>query len=219
MKHELIEKVFVSPEAQLIVDEVQKKLDEERRRRELFYNEITEYEKAEFINGEIVVHSPVKKRHNDYSFQLAMLMKTFVQKYDLGFVGHEKIMVTLSRNDYEPDVCFFKKEKAEKFTPEQSLFPIPDLVVEVLSPATEKNDRELKFRDYEAHGVSEYWIVDAENMLFEQYQLQENESYALQIKANEGTVQSIAIEGFTFRIEAIFDAAENLKAMEKLLCE
>jgi len=217
MKHELIEKIFVEPEAQLIVDEIQKKLNEEKRRRELFYNEITEYEKAEFINGEIVVHSPVKKRHNDYSFQLAMLMKTFVQKNDLGFVGHEKIMVTLSRNDYEPDICFFRKEKSEKFTPEQSLFPIPDLVVEVLSPATEKNDRELKFKDYEAHGVSEYWIVDAETKMLEQYQLQENEAYALQLKATEGTVQSSVIEGFACRIEAIFDAEENLKALEKLL--
>jgi len=30
----------------------------------------------------------------------------------------------------------------------------------VLSPSTEKRDRGIKFRDYELHGVGEYWIVD-----------------------------------------------------------
>ena len=36
----------------------------------------------------------------------------------------------------------------------------PNLVVEILSPATARRDRIEKKRVYEANGVDEYWLVD-----------------------------------------------------------
>jgi Uma2 family endonuclease len=36
----------------------------------------------------------------------------------------------------------------------------PDLVVEILSPATAQRDRVVKFRKYLEAGVREYWIVN-----------------------------------------------------------
>ena len=36
----------------------------------------------------------------------------------------------------------------------------PDLVVEILSPSTELNDRGTKFQTYQKYGVREYWILD-----------------------------------------------------------
>ena len=69
-------------------------------------------------------------------------------------------MITLTRNDYEPDICFFRKDKSDNFTEDQVLFPAPDLVIEVLSDSTEKRDRGVKFKDYQAHKIEEYWIID-----------------------------------------------------------
>lgn len=48
----------------------------------------------------------------------------------------------------------------------------PDLVVEVLSPSTAKNDRLIKFNSYEKAGVKEYWIVDPYNQTIEVYLLE-----------------------------------------------
>ena len=69
-------------------------------------------------------------------------------------------MISLTRNDYEPDLVFFSKEKANKFTEEQIIFPTPDFVVEILSKSTAKIDKTVKKEDYGLHGIQEYWIVD-----------------------------------------------------------
>jgi len=39
----------------------------------------------------------------------------------------------------------------------------PDMIIEILSPSTEKNDRILKYNEYMQAGVKEYWIVDPIN--------------------------------------------------------
>ncbi len=49
----------------------------------------------------------------------------------------------------------------------------PDLVVEVLSLSTARNDRGKKFRAYERAGVREYWIVDPKKKSVEVYLLQD----------------------------------------------
>jgi Uma2 family endonuclease len=36
----------------------------------------------------------------------------------------------------------------------------PDLVIEVVSPGSVREDRVRKFTEYEAAGVREYWLVD-----------------------------------------------------------
>ena len=60
----------------------------------------------------------------------------------------------------------------------------PDLVVEVLSPSTVKNDRAHKKDVYERCGVREYWIVNPADKTVEQYFLQNGkfslyETYAI----------------------------------------
>lgn len=212
MSNRIISEILSEPDAYFLLQEAQAILYREREKRIQFYNDITEQEKVEFINGEIVVHSPAKKRHNTASLLLAQLLNIYSAKHNLGFVGIEKIMITLTRNDYEPDICFFKKEKSQHFTEDQILFPAPDLVIEILSDSTEDRDRGVKFKDYQAHKIQEYWIIDPEKQTLEQYNLNEN-AYDLIFKSSEGSVKSFVIDGFQIPVRAIFDEAENLKAI------
>lgn len=128
----------------------------ESLRREKFYNDIEESIKVEFINEEIIVHSPLMKRHNEANGLLYKLMDTFVGKNKLGFVGFEKITSTFTRNDYEPDLVFFGNEKADTSKEDQTLVPVPDFIVEVLSKSASKYNKSIKFEDYETHQVREY---------------------------------------------------------------
>lgn len=210
------ESILEMPNAFLLVKKVESRLADEQKRRRHFYKIVEENKKMEFINGEIVFHSPVKLQHNDATFLLGMLLKFFVNKHKLGFVGIEKIMISLTRNDYEPDLCFFGDDKAKDFKRKQVQFPAPDLVVEVFSDSTAKHDRETKFQDYAAHGIEEYWIVNAENETVEQYFLQD-ERYELLLKAKDGTIKSVVLPKFKIPVRAIFDEAENLEALKKLI--
>jgi len=214
---QLISNILSLPNAPKIVNEINIKLTEEQKKRERFYNEITEQEKAEFINGEIIIHSPVKKEHNDVATSLHQLIRLFVKKFKLGYVGFDKVMISLSRNDYEPDISFFSEEKSKEFKKGQSLFPAPDLAVEVLSKGTAKNDRGVKYNDYEAHEIFEYWIIDPNKEILEQYRLNKKKEYELILKSKAGEIECKAIKGFKIDIESIFDDDKNLNEVEKIV--
>ena len=112
----LMEQIKQKPNLKILVDELNQIIEDESKRREAFYDTITESDKAEFINGEIVMHSPVEWEYLGIGGNLFMLMKAFCMKNNLGQVHTEKIMIQLTRNSYEPDIVFFAKEKADKFT-------------------------------------------------------------------------------------------------------
>jgi Uma2 family endonuclease len=211
-----VQQLLRSPSLPMYVQQFQSLLAAEHEKRERFYKEMSEEHKVEFINGEIVMQSPAKLRHTMASQNLFMMLSLYVSKHHLGYVGHEKVLVTLTRNDYEPDICYFGLEKSQSFVPDQMKFPTPDLVVEILSPSTEANDRGIKFLDYATHGVAEYWIIDPDIEVIEQYILQD-EAYELRVKTDTGTVRSIVIGGFAVPVRAVFDETEKIVTMQKIL--
>lgn len=214
----ILQPLVDSPKLDSYVEQLLLVRQQEREARQRFYNDITEDDKAEFINGQAIFHSPVKIRHSNAGVLLVKLLSSWVDKNDLGFVGFEKIMVELTRNSYEPDICFFNAKKSAKFQPDQMILPAPDFVVEILSPSTEKNDRGIKLEDYAAHGVEEYWIIDPEQEFIEQYVLL-GEEYDLRHKLSSGEISAVAVAGFTIPVRAIFDKQENLNALQNLLSQ
>jgi len=201
---EILEKLVESPNVVKIIEAAQSVLKKEEIERQKFYDLTHENFKAEFINGEIVFHSPVRLPHWDVSMKLSSLLHLHVTRNQLGKVGVEKVMIRLTRNDYEPDICYFGKEKVAQFTNDQLLFPPPEFIVEILSDSTEKNDRGTKFINYAAHGIPEYWIIDPAQKTVEKYLLQQGEYY-LEVKLSaECRLQSTVVEGFVAELGELF---------------
>lgn len=139
--------------------------------------------------------------------------------HQLGTVGVEKVMISLTRNDYEPDLVFFSAEKAAAFTDDQVLFPAPDLVVEITSRKTAAIDRGIKRQDYALHGIREYWIVDPAKMRIEQYILPSGADAYFPAKIHQygHVISSHAIPGFAIPVEAVFEEMANMAALQALL--
>ncbi len=165
------------------------------------------------------MHSPVKERHWTTVGNVHTLLKAYAINHKLGRVASEKALIALLRNDYEPDVCFWKSERAVQFTAEQMKLPAPDLVVEVLSKETAKRDWGLKFTDYAANGIGEYWLVNPGKQTVEQYELDpEIEEYALVgTYTSRDEIESKQVINFRVPISSFFDKQANVEALATLL--
>ena len=219
MLTEYVTELLEAPDVQLIINRVQAMLNDEKKRRQSFYEWLTDDVKAEFINGEVIMHSPVKRRHLRASKRLFRLLLDYVEAKGLGEADVEKALVTLTRNDYEPDICFWRKEVADTFDDDTMQHPAPDLVVEILSKGTAKRDRGIKFEDYAAHGVREYWLVDPTRQTVEQFQLDEA-FMAFDAVGNfhlNDSITALTLPGFTIPIRAIFEQEANSEALKSLL--
>jgi Uma2 family endonuclease len=212
---ELLEPLVQSPRLPQYVAELNRLLAAEQAARERFRNTLSPEQKAEFIAGQVIMHSPARFRHTQIRELLARLLGAYVDFNNLGWVGSEKVLVALTRNDFEPDIVFYGREKAAALRPDQTLFPPPDLVVEILSETTEARDRGVKMEDYAAHGVSEYWLVDPDREVVELYDL-EGERYTLRAKQADGTLRSRVISGFAVPVRAVFDRALNLETLQRI---
>ncbi len=211
-----LHQILEMPNAAILAERLQSALEREQEKRRHFYEVIEVDKNVEFINGQIISNLSDTLAENRVTGNVSSLLDIFVIKNNLGFVGRQSLLISLSRNDYQPDVCFFGNKKFKKFTKDTEFFPAPDLVVEVLSPSTEKYDRETKFQDYAAHGIREYWIIDAEHEIIEQY-FSQNEQYELMLKAKDGTIESIVLPDFKISIRAVFDEQLNLEELKRLI--
>ncbi len=199
-----IKPILDSLELPQLIEYLQTIWEEEQRRRHEFWENVDEGKKAEFIQGEVIYHSPIYGRHWMVSTNICRYIIPHVYDNDLGKIGYEKVMIRLTRNDYEPDICFWSKEKSSKFELTQSAFPPPDFIIEILSESTKDRDRGIKYEDYALHEVGEYWIIDPDRCSVEQYLLNKG-MYQLALKIKDGTITSDVISGFTIHTNEIFN--------------
>jgi Uma2 family endonuclease len=99
----------------------------------------------------------------------------------------------------EPDVMFIANENLRRVR-DTSVEGPADLVVEVISPESRTRDTIDKFREYEAGGIPEYWIVDPYQQTVQFFQLDDAGRYR-EAAAAEGVYRSRVIEGFWLRTD------------------
>ncbi len=199
-----VEELKRSSQLPAVIEELNRFWTEEQQRRQQFYADLDEDIKAEFIEGEVVVHSPVRDPHNMAVRNLTAILTPYTVLHDLGALRMEKALIALPRNSFEPDLCFFRKARGLEFGDDYMYYPAPDWVCEVLSPGTERYDRGVKKTDYALNGVQEYWIVDPKAQTVEQYLLEEGD-YALAFKSGSGELRSAVFTGLALPVAAIFD--------------
>jgi Uma2 family endonuclease len=215
---QLIQSIKHSPQLPQALAKLYDEFEAEKQRRSVFYQDMTPDQKIEFIAGEVVLHSPARYQHLVVTQHLSSVLSLYVSINKLGRVMTEKCLCVFPRNDYEPDVVFFSNAKSSLFDNNTMMFPIPDLIVEVLSESTEARDRGVKFEDFEANGVAEYWIVDADRSTVEQY-VQRDGKLQLEQKTSDGTLRSVAIRGLAISAKCFFDEQTNIDTLRQLLAK
>ena len=80
----------------------------------------------------------------------------------------------------------------------------PDLVIEVLSPSTARNDRITKYSLYERAGVREYWIVDPETKIVTVHLLEGGRYHSPVAYTEKATVPASIWKDFSIDLSRVF---------------
>lgn len=91
----------------------------------------------------------------------------------------------------------------------------PDLAIEVISPTSGRHDRVTKFNGYAAIGVTEYWLVDPQARLLEQFVL-DGEHYRLEARlADDALFEPKTLPGLSLPLATLWDLPTDDAAEEK----
>lgn len=131
-----------------------------------------EKRREELIGGQVVAMSPASSNHNRIAENIDFLFRTYLKGKKCVPLGDGYNLYLTTEDRFIPDfmiVCDRSKIKTK------GVYGAPDLVVEVLSPSTAKNDKWHKKNVYSTSGVPEYWIVSPKEKAIEVYLLQDGQ--------------------------------------------
>ncbi|MFN4254874.1 MAG: Uma2 family endonuclease [Saprospiraceae bacterium] len=158
----------------------------------------------ELLNGNLVKRASPSFNHQDVHAELFARMRIFASEKRLGKVVSAPMDVFFDDgNCPQPDIVFISSERS--FIIEKGYINgAPDLIVEIISPGTGKNDRGIKKDLYERYAVKEYWVIDPMNQTVEVFNMKENAYRLTCIQEAEGVVVSEVLAGFEIEVSTLF---------------
>jgi Uma2 family endonuclease len=109
----------------------------------------------------------------------------------------------------QPDLIMIHRDRLSLIT-KRGVEGAPDLIVEVLSPFSAKRDRQQKLLAYAKYRIPEYWIVDINNELLEQYLLTDQQYQLFEVYQENQPVHSEQIGCVYFTMREIMDSIPDL---------
>jgi len=168
------------------------------------YRQMPDDRRYELLEGELVMAPSPITAHQRVSGRLEFLLREFVLKNNLGEVFDAPFDVVLSEeNVVQPDILFVSRERSSIITAD-NITGAPDLVIEIVSPATEYRDREIKRKLYAKYGVKEYWLADPDKQTIEVMELSEEGFKTRDVYGKGKMVHSSTLVGLSFDPREVF---------------
>lgn len=109
----------------------------------------------------------------------------------------------------QPDLIMIRRDRLSIIT-KRGVEGLPDLIVEVLSPFSAKRDRQQKLIAYAKYRIPEYWIVDINNELLEQYLLTDQVYKLFEVYKENEPVHSEQLTCVSFTMREIKESIPEL---------
>lgn len=161
-------------------------------------------QRYEVIEGVLEVMSPSPTfTHQDISMQLTFSFFRHCES-DYKILSAPLDVILSNTNVLQPDLILIHRSRLHIVT-SRGIEGVPDLVVEILSPGSRKRDKVKKLTVYEKHGVPEYWIIDPQTRVLEQYQMDESGLYRLlNLFEGDERIHSDKLPCVAFSVDDIF---------------
>ncbi len=124
---------------------------------------------CELINNQLIISPAPVILHQQILNEINIEISIYLKKNPTGKIFIAPVDVQFSpENILQPDLLFIENKNLDKIQ-KNGLYGAPDLIIEILSPATAKLDFKEKKSVYEKFGVSEYFIVDPDSKLVDSF--------------------------------------------------
>lgn len=160
----------------------------------------------ELIGGDFVVTPSPGTRHQTISLALTVLVGSWVREHrGRGAVFAAPTGVYLSDTDVvQPDLVVLIEGGNARMSPRGIEGP-PHLVIEILSPSTERQDRILKRATYARFGIPHYWRVDPDMEEVTVDRLREAAYETVAVVGKAGTLTIEGLEGLELGVGELFE--------------
>lgn len=185
--------------------------DKEKKYTYKEYLEWPDEKKCEIIDGALYMHAAPSWQHQAICFELGRQFgnylcnkscRAFTAPFDL-IIPEKGIEEKDSKNVVQPDLLVICNKSGLKGT---GYYGIPELIIEICSPSTMRNDKVLKFNKYEKAGIKEYWIVEPEGKFISVFTLQDNNRYGRpEIYTEEDKVKVTVFEDLIIDLSTVFE--------------
>lgn len=155
----------------------------------------------EIIDGEHYVNPAPSPYHQIILARVSFPLFQHVENHQLGLVLFAPVDVLLGEHGIvQPDAMFISTAHAE-LVGEKKIHGAPDLIVEILSESNRRYDVRIKYEQYERAGVSEYWIVDPDEMEVRVFRRVSGKFERIDVG---DAITTPLLPGFTLPLSAIF---------------
>jgi Uma2 family endonuclease len=155
----------------------------------------------ERVDGEVI-----EVVSNEISAHVTAVISAFITmyaiKHQLGYTTSSESGYRIGGNDYMPDLAFISKSRRERPLGETWITVVPDLVVEVKSPADTYIGLLGKAADYIAAGTRVVWVVLPDKRRIEVYSRDDQSQFGMDDTLGGGDV----LPGFTLNVSEVFAA-------------
>lgn len=168
-------------------------------------------ERAELINGEVFMMAPAPSRgHQGISVELTRQFANYLEGKKCK-AYHAPFAVRLFEKDgdapedvdtvVEPDlVVICDPSKLD----DRGCKGAPDMVVEILSPSTQRHDRLVKLGLYQRAGVQEYWIVSPEEQTVQVFLYKDGSLLPHEVYSREDVAKVNVLDGCFIELSKVF---------------
>ena len=169
-----------------------------------------ESERAEIIDGEPVMMAPPSSRHQEICFEIGRQLGNFLEGKRCR-VYPAPFGVRLLEKDgerpedvdtmVEPDISVVcDRSKIDR----HGCKGAPDMVVEILSPSTQRHDRLVKLGLYQRAGEREYWIVSPEEQTVQVFLQRDGSLQLHEVYDRQGVAKVNVLDGCFIELSKVF---------------
>jgi Uma2 family endonuclease len=168
------------------------------------YQQLPEGAPYELIRGKLLMSPAPELQHQRVARRFFRALDGTATKTDSGEAFFAPFDVRLSEcTVLQPDLAFISTTRIDRLG-EHAIEGAPDLVAEILSPATAHRDLTEKKRLYETHGVREYWVIDPDQRTVEVFANTEEGFRQHARVVEEGTAASGVLDAFEIDLSDLF---------------